>query len=91
MKGKIIQTAAAGIIAAVIIILVQIFSGGGNQVITSEAQAQIVTSGNLYTINQDTFVITSSDEGSEVYVYHFNREPFKERSSIEFITSAKAK
>ena len=91
MKGKIIQTAFAGIIAAVIIIMVQILFFNGEDITISEAQAQIVTSGNLYTINQDTFVITSSENGNEVFVYYFNREPFQERSEIKFITSAKAK
>ncbi|MBN1903009.1 hypothetical protein JW926_16925 [Candidatus Sumerlaeota bacterium] len=54
------------------------------------AAAQNIVSGQFYGVTNDTFIITSSSSGAEVFVYYFDSNPQEELSSIKFITKTKA-
>jgi hypothetical protein len=55
-----------------------------------KAHAQQVA-GQYLTLDRDSFIITSSNDGDKVYVYYFNRKPVKEETTIQYITMATAK
>jgi len=91
MKAKIVQIFLTALITSVIILVAQVILSDRAPALESRAHAQQVFTGNLYTLNQDTFVITSSSTGSDVYVFHFDANPEIEKSTIKFITRAQAR
>jgi flagellar basal body-associated protein FliL len=64
----------------------------GSSAFFSEAQAQTPgLSGSINILDQNSFIITSDQSGENVYVYWFDRDPRRERSTIKFITKARAR
>jgi len=79
------------LVTSVIILAAQVILSDRLPALETRAHAQQIFTGNLYTLNQDTFVITSSSTGSDIYVFYFDANPEVEKSTIKFITRAQAR
>jgi len=91
MKKKIIQIVVTALLTTAIILALQAILPEGSPSLASRADAQNIITGQIYTLNQDTFVIAASQTGAEVFVYYFDARPEEEKSTLEYITMAKAR
>lgn len=91
MKTRLFYIAAAAIATALLILGFQAIRGDRGGSVIPEAGAQTVTDGRIYTLTQDSFIVTSSDDGRNVYLYYLDIKPDEEQSKITFITVGQAK
>ncbi len=91
MKTKVLFVLFAAMIFAISVIGTQVLLTRRTTLLVPSAGAQEIIGGRVYAVTQDTFVITSNQSGTEVYVYFFDAKPEREKSTLEFITKAAAK
>jgi len=90
MKSKVLFILLTALITSLIVLGVQALFTDRAPSLVPQASAQNIVTGNYYVVTQDTFIITASSSGSDVYVYYFDANPDKENSAIKFITKTKA-
>jgi len=91
MKDKIYQVVIIVIAVSAILLAAQYILPARSLSWQRTLHAQEIVSGNLYVINQDSFVLTTSSSGSDVYVYYFDANPEIDKSTIRFVIKASAR
>ena len=90
MRSKVLSILLTALITSLIVLAVQALFTNQSPSLVPQASAQNIVPGQNYVLTQDTFIITASSSGSDVYVYYFDANPDKDNSTIKFITKAKA-
>ena len=91
MRQKVLLVVITAVITAMALFGLELLTSDRGGILASPANAQNIATGHFYTITQDTFIISASSGGDEVFVYYFDAKPEEEQSTISFITKAKAK
>jgi len=90
MKKNITHILVTMILTLAFVLILQALLPERAPSLTTPAAAQNIVTGNYYTVTQDTFIITASSTGDEVYVYFFDAKPEEESSTVKFVTKSKA-
>jgi len=91
MRSKVLSILLTALITSVIVLAVQALFSNRAPSLVPQASAQNIVTGHYYQTTEDTFIITTSSSGSEVFVYYFDvNMGEKDNSTIKFITKAKA-
>ena len=91
MRSKVLYIFLTALITSLTLLAVQAVFKDRAPSLVPQASAQNVITGHYYQTTEDTFIITTSSSGSEVFVYYFDvNMGEKNNSSIRFITKARA-